>query len=452
MFELDHHRDCATLRSISSGVKTLAEHMQQAQADMGARERGYFMPDEDDRVRRIVLAYRNYRIALFAIIEHYRHLDEFEDELDRQRSFLLAFGSAVILFNWSSLLVETYRDIPHIRAKLNEADPKFGIDANLFETICDSLNNVDNLVQLRDAADLFDDPDTWQDAVANDPDFGWLIPEIQRQYDRVRRSHVDIFTGHMRRRLHNLKDKARQPLRDAVYSLRSWAMDVFGNTWLTMAEYPVVPQPHIDQFLEIMQPGDFFIVRPEQKASTVFLPGWWTHVALYHGGAGALRALDTGSHVADAMPTLADPNLLTIEALAAGVVCNPMERTMRVDHALAVRPKLTAAEQAQAMNNAFGHLGKPYDFEFDFSRSDRLVCTELLYRAYHGLGDIAFSPVTRLGRPTISADDVAAYIQQTLESGADTFELLAMSYKRSATPDFLTGPACAEAFASTIKT
>ena len=151
------------------------------------------------------------------------------------------------------------------------------------------------------------------------------------------------------------------------------------------------------------------------------------------------------------MPTLGDDSLVTIEALAAGVVCNPSERTLRVDHALAVRPRLTPENRLQAIDNAFGHFGKRYDFEFDFSRSDRLVCTELLYRSYHGLGDIAFTPVKRLGRPTISADDIAAYIMRTLSDNTGTFELLAMSFK---TPDsgaeFLTGDACRQRFETTV--
>lgn len=77
----------------------------------------------------------------------------------------------------------------------------------------------------------------------------------------------------------------------------------------------------------------------------------------------------------------------------------------------------------------------------------------MLYRSYHGLNDIAFTPVIRLGRPTISADDVAAYIMRTLTDNTGTFELLAMSFK---TPDigaeFLTGEACRQRFEMTVDT
>ena len=53
-----------------------------------------------------------------------------------------------------------------------------------------------------------------------------------------------------------------------------------------------------------------------------------------------------------------------------------------------------------------GHLGKPYDFEFDFNNSSRVVCTELIYRSYHNRGTMTFSLTKRLGRFTLTGDDI----------------------------------------------
>ena len=52
------------------------------------------------------------------------------------------------------------------------------------------------------------------------------------------------------------------------------------------------------------------------------------------------------------------------------------------------------------------HEGKPYNFDFDFFNADRLVCTEVIYRAFDGLEGLNFPLVERSGRKTLSAEDI----------------------------------------------
>jgi hypothetical protein len=66
------------------------------------------------------------------------------------------------------------------------------------------------------------------------------------------------------------------------------------------------------------------------------------------------------------------------------------------------------------------HEGKPYDFDFDFTRSNRLVCTEVVYRSYEGVGGITFQLKRRTGRLTLAAEDL---LQMALDR--DWFEPLA---------------------------
>jgi hypothetical protein len=51
-------------------------------------------------------------------------------------------------------------------------------------------------------------------------------------------------------------------------------------------------------------------------------------------------------------------------------------------------------------------LGKPYDFEFDFPTATGVVCTELVCRGFHTRGPIAFAFTKRLGRFTLTGDDI----------------------------------------------
>src|SRR4249920_3003433 len=59
-------------------------------------------------------------------------------------------------------------------------------------------------------------------------------------------------------------------------------------------------------------------------------------------------------------------------------------------------------------------MGKPYDFEFDFSSSTRVVCTELVYRSYQRRGGCIFPLVKRLGRFTLTGDDLVGFALDAL--------------------------------------
>jgi hypothetical protein len=83
------------------------------------------------------------------------------------------------------------------------------------------------------------------------------------------------------------------------------------------------------------------------------------------------------------------------------------------DHVLVLRPALAVEDLRAALLEALAHLGKPYDFEFDFTLSTRVVCTGLVYRSFHGKGSIRFELVPRMGRFTLSGDDL---VHQVLDS------------------------------------
>jgi hypothetical protein len=70
--------------------------------------------------------------------------------------------------------------------------------------------------------------------------------------------------------------------------------------------------------------------------------------------------------------------------------------------------------QKIAVERALQHEGKLYDFEFDFTRSDRLVCTEVVYRALEGHDGFHFDLIRKAGRVTLPAEDL---LRQALNSG-----------------------------------
>ena len=106
-----------------------------------------------------------------------------------------------------------------------------------------------------------------------------------------------------------------------------------------------------------------------------------------------------------------------------GVLVRSWYSPLRSDSVLILRPRLSSEQCATGIVRALAHESKRYDFDFNFARSDRLVCTEVVYRAYDGLGNLTFPLKIRAGRPTLSGADL---VQMACEgSGFDAVALYA---------------------------
>jgi len=188
----------------------------------------------------------------------------------------------------------------------------------------------------------------------------------------------------------------------------------------------------------LLQPGDVLLVRAEKKLTAAILPGFWAHAALFVGSQRDLESLGAASHpfIKKHWAELAahDGELgCVIEAISPTVRIQSLEKALCADHVVVLRPALGTGQVAEAIAEAFGHVGKAYDFEFDFNVSTRLVCTELIYRCYQHRGGIQFPLVKRLGRYTLTGDDIANLVTKSLtaDSAPDQpgFKLQAMALK-----------------------
>jgi hypothetical protein len=65
------------------------------------------------------------------------------------------------------------------------------------------------------------------------------------------------------------------------------------------------------------------------------------------------------------------------------------------------------------IERAMLHEGKMYNVDFDFFNSDRLVCSEVPYRAYDGLESLRFPLRERAGRKTLPVEDLLEFALHT---------------------------------------
>ena len=155
----------------------------------------------------------------------------------------------------------------------------------------------------------------------------------------------------------------------------------------------------IESIRKVLRPGDVFVTRHDDAMSNVFLPGFWPHSALWLGAQ--------------------DADIL--EAKKDGVLLRDIEETLQVDAFTVIRPKLDGADISKALSRARTHVGKLYDFIFDFRTTDRLVCTEVISRTYNAIGSIDFKLIEQAGRHCLSAEEL---LNQGI--GNDWFEVVAL--------------------------
>ena len=146
----------------------------------------------------------------------------------------------------------------------------------------------------------------------------------------------------------------------------------------------------------ILQPGDVIVTRHDEAMSNLFLPGFWPHAAIYIGSNEQRESLGIFDEVAEGVNV--------VEAKKDGVHFRALTETLAVDAFTILRSKLPAQKVVAAVKCAMSHTGKRYDFVFDFRQSDRLACTEVVYRSYQAGAGVGFELENRAGRLCLSAE------------------------------------------------
>lgn len=210
----------------------------------------------------------------------------------------------------------------------------------------------------------------------------------------------------------------------------------------TSSRAPAVTLAQAEDLERRLRPGDLLLVRQDDFLSNAFLPGFWPHAVLWLGEPEVWTALRlaNGTRLGDdplvkaVLPRLAGTDehglpLRSIEAVSEGVVFSSIGHVLAKDYVAALRPTLSEAQVAGSIRRALTLHGRPYDFSFDFATDDRVVCTELVYRAYDP--DLNFrvqvdAPppgpepavpgVARIaGRIAMTANDIARYALHMLD-------------------------------------
>ena len=392
-------------RELKSRAASIAERIT-------PQERGYFTTAEEDDTRAILVSYWQARNALFELVTSFREGRE-DDDASRREAFLIAFAAALLLVDAARFLREAADQRPIVRRKFNEPAPQFGVPGGVYDAVQKSLVSARHGWHLYHALRYFDEHEAELRALGQGTAYAPLLACIDELRHRLDVSITDFATAKLRTRTDQvMRHVGRSVLGQALYGIQKLAGSLVADKYLRYGHRPGLPDDIAAEIRQLLEPGDVLVVRKEYALTNYFLPGYWPHAALYLGDTESLAALGLHEqeHVKPRWARLLEAESESaghvLESMRDGVNLRTLSSPFASDSIVVLRPAISRPEIGAALARCMVHEGKAYDFDFDFRRADRLVCTEVVYRAFDGIGSINIPLVQRAGRPTLSGSDL----------------------------------------------
>ena len=403
----------------------------------------YQVQGNSDRVQELLRRFYHYREVLLFVFLRYERIANFNSEevaadLHLLRAFLVEYAAGVMLFETSLKFVYAF-NAENTRAKLNEGIKQWGIPPGFYNFVRDGLRSPENLGLFKEFESRYH-ASPIKDELGRVASYEQLQPVIGAA-EKTIAEYAESSSQRVVRRAHDqIKEKSKEVVYQAQKAISSW----IGDFKTIQVESAIKGSAGFEKLLQMMKPGDIILERRNYYGSNAFLPGYWPHAALYIGTAEDLRELGLteeslrtgfGRDLVRAntfwqrytSPDSEGHERKIIEAVSEGVIFSSMEHSIAEADSVAVfRPRVAADEIKAAIVRAFSYWDMPYDFEFDFTSTDKLVCTEVVFRAYGGgSGELDFPVEEIMGRPTMPAVNLVKKFRKERASAKPQLEFIA---------------------------
>jgi len=401
------------LQILCDTIKGLLEAADQLQNDAPPKSqlqsiisRGEFRPAEDEAIGFWFARFLTVRESLWLVIEDVLAVIETPTPAIEERSdlryFLLGYAAVCILVRIDRLMLFEVAHHSVIQRKLNEAFPEYRIPRKQYTSIFSSLVDQKNVLAIRDAMKFAKKNRRKLLQLSADARIGFIASQLRELEASLNSSKL----SHLKRAWSFVSHKWR---RRGVVSASNILASVMEGVGRTASEFYAannksVSAEVLSEIGDFLRPGDVIVTRHAKALTNLFIPGFWPHSALYIGTAEQRKAaeIDIGPRIEQ----LWVGDICVLEARKDGVLLRPLSDTLSVDVFVVLRPKLTPVSIREAVGRAMLHQGKMYNFDFDFFNSDRIVCTELIYRSYDGLEGLQIPLSERAGRKTLTAEEL----------------------------------------------
>ena len=433
--------DAENYRQYDASIGLLIQRLEDYSEKFGDDKARILTPDEEKTLRGIWIAMYDYAFAMDRIRRFYEDWYRFDPSPVQcsyhHRSFLLTFAAELSLYEKSTRFVKLVTQYPNVVKFLNTPSPDGSFKADSFRDFRQSLQGARDNARVIAGEQFL----VWMknglngEKVIKQLRCQWLWDKVElelaliNKFDPVERTTLTASSDF---------DIIKEKTGDIWFVGQKKVATMMGDTRVRrrIGEYLITPaqQKEMDKSLE---PGDIMISRKNWHLSNAGLPGFWPHAILYIGAPQKFNSyFDTedvrqwlneitgndvtlSEHLEQTYPDKwvqynlgkTDGPCRVIESVSPGVVLHTLSEAFG-DHIAAIRPRLSKLAKAQAIVTAFSHVGKPYDYKFDFATDHALVCTELVWRSYrpaNGKQGLDIPLLEMVGIKTLPANEFAKH-------------------------------------------
>jgi len=398
--------------------------------------------EEKEIVWNVWQRFLDYMVALDST-EHY-HANCFRLKgAAKEDSFFISYAAMLAKYRAALEFIDRTEHNPELDKVLNDAVPELGLPAGTYAKLKFKYLNVVIATQFAASEVVMktfreDHPQKLRAGIRADAEYVWTTG----------RGRGETLTAK------NALKVVQSGLGSAWLPVQTGVSDWMGDTKVYRVGRSLVSEKQVHELQPKLLPGDVMLIRHEWFLSNIGLPGFWPHAALYIGTPAERRAFfaDEGAqswvkkqgeasgdleallhsrspkaYQDSISPQENKRTVCVIEAISEGVSLTALEHALDCDSLAVLRPRLSKAEKAQALVRAFHYVGRPYDFNFDFSTDAELVCTELVYKSYEpatGFTGLELPTVEMLGRQVTPANEIVKQFDAQCGTAEQQFDLI----------------------------
>lgn len=428
--------DLALIRRYDEGLTRTLEYARANPRFFPRDETQPLSPEQKRELRAIFQATLDYMRALDGIKSYWKDFHKFGVIKQRRahaEAFFVGYSAWLVQYRHGLEFIDLTVPSKPMEKLLDEGSSEFDIPPGAFEQLKWNVIHVKAIARLMGSQQYFK---TVEPALA-DADCN-AKPLCANAL-----THVAVHSSSAMHKLqgraaiqfsYNAFDIARDFTFDRWFPVQKNVAAWMGDTKVRRLHKHLIKKTDLDLIATSLQPGDILVTRQNWYLSNVGLPGFWPHALLWVGPPEKLDAFfddeETRRVLNDIYGSTSLSSVLQnragkawlaytqrpddqphtlVEAISEGVVFSTLIGGAKADYLAAMRPNRSRAEKALAVVRAFERFGKPYDFNFDFTTDESLVCTELVYKAWQpneNTRGVAFDLVNVMGRKTLPANEL----------------------------------------------